>query len=645
MPVSAKRNYKKRTHQKRPPEEKRCILRDKAYGRRWGFGKKLGLWAWNFLLLGLAVIVLAVCCLWLSYSNYPSDIFKGYFEKPMIVFMNLLIPAVLCFFFYAATGRAWIAYLVTTLICLSVAIGNYYLIMMRTDPLQWEDVSCLREALNITGTQHYKFEITWRVVLSVALPLLCTVGLFFFARFVPKRWSRVTLIVLAALALFCGYKGVINDEIYAVRTRNYEHINTWSSTQIYCSRGVLYSFTRDAFLTIGKSAPAGYSEKDAKAQLDGYVDADIPDDQKINIIAVMRESYSDLSDLESTEGAIDWSCYDIYHALADESYTGKLITNGFGGNTKDAERGFLTGSGYLINYRKPANSYVWYLRQQGYRTEGAHPFNGWFYNRQNIAKYLGFEEYGFRENVFDDLVGTDKIAEDDVLYEEIWRMFEAADKDTPYFSFSVTYEGHGPYNYRTNNYKTRYVLTDADTAEGYSMNNYLGCIHKRDEELTVLVDKLRETDRPVVLMIYGDHNATLGSDINNYTTASYTHYGMDMNVNSEQGFINYYGTEYLIWANDAAKEVLGRDIKGEGPMVSPCYLMNVLFDVLGWDGPAYLQAMRDYMDVFPVVSTYGRVSVGGKLAQNIPADHVRQYNDFRYLEYYWKNNFRYADVK
>lgn len=648
MPVSAKRNYKKRTHQKRPPEQKQCLLRAKAYGKRWSFGKKLGLWSWNFLLLATALLVLGVCCLWLSYSNYPSDVFKGYFEKPMIVFMNLLIPAVICFFLYATTGRSWIAYLVTALLCLSVAIGNYYLIMMRTDPLQWQDISCLREALNITGTQHYHFEITWRVVLSVLLPLGCTVCLFFFGRFVPKKWSRLVLIVLAILALFCGYKGVLNSDIYSIHTRNYDHINTWSTTQIYCSRGVLYSFTRDALLSIGSNEPDGYSEKNAENQLKAFADADIPEDQKINIISIMRESYSDLSDLESTDGTIDWSCYDLYHALADESYTGRLITNGFGGNTKDAERGFLTGSSYLVNYRKPANSYVWYLRRQGYLTEGAHPFNGWFYNRQNIDKYLGFENYEFREDTFDALVGTEKIAEDDVLFDEIWRMFDQSDASKPYFSFSVTYEGHGPYAYSYQKYPTNYILTDADdqkTPEAISMNNYLGCIHKRDTELMVLVDRLRNSDRPVVLVLYGDHNATLGSDINNYTTAAYTHFGIDMSVNSEQGFINYYGTEYLIWANDAAKEVLRHDIRGEGPMISPCYLMNVLFDVLGWDGPAYMQAMDDYRETFPVVSTYGRISVDGALVQNIPADRVKQYNDFRYLEYYWKTNFRYADVK
>lgn len=644
MPVSAKKRWKKRVHQKRPPNIAGCLLRQRSTQKKWKPLKKLGFWSWNLGMTLTACLVLGVCCLLLSYAGYSSSIFTGYFEKPVIVLVNLLVPVALCFLLYALTGRSWIAYLLTTLVCLAVAIANYYLILIRTDPLWWEDITCLREALAITGTQHYELEIGWRVILSVLLPLGCTLCLFFFARAVPHRFERLTAIAGGVLVMFGTVMLLQSSAVYSEYTRNYDHINTWSTTQIYCSRGVLYSFWRDALTSISPE-PQGYSEKEAASQLDAYSDAQIDASQKVNIIAVMRESYNDLSDLSSTEGAIDFSCYDLYHALAEQSYTGRLVTNGFGGNTKDAERAFLTGSSNLISYRKPANSYVWYLRNQGYYTEGAHPFNGWFYNRKNVDKYLGFDNYYFREEMFDALVGSEKIADDDVLYEQLWQMFEQSDENTPYFSFSVTYEGHGPYNYRTNQYQTHYVRTDQTSPEGCSMNNYLGCVHKRDTELMDFVDRLRSTDRPVVLLIYGDHNPTLGSDINNYTTAAYTHYGIDMNPASEEGFMDYYSTEYLIWANDAAQRVLGRELTGTGPTVSPCYLMNVLFDVLGWKGPAYMQAMHDYMDIFPVVSTHGRISVDGKLVQSIPAEYTNRYRDYTCLEYYWKTEFRYADEK
>lgn len=612
-------------------------LRDKTPQRKWKTSEKVGYYCWNIGWLVFACILLGLSCLLLSAANYGMEVFGGYFEKPMIAIVNILLQTAFALLLFLLTGRAWLAYGITALFSLGLVIANYFLINIRTDSLQFVDVLCLREALDITATQHYELHVGWEIILSVGICLAAEAALIFLARWTPKFKDRFGLLCGTAPVVILAVVLLMSNDVNTVAMRNYEHINTWSSTQIYISRGFPYSFTRSALNSV-RSAPGGYDKKQAAAQLAQYEDADIPENKKVNVIAIMRESYCDLSALESKDGAIDFSCYDFYHSLQEESLTGTLITNGFGGNTKDAERCFMTGCYAPAEYRKPGNSYIWYLRDQGYTAEGAHPFNGWFYNRANINRYLGFETYNFREQVFDDLVGADEIADDDVLYDEIWRMFEASDPDKPYFSFSVTYEGHGPYSYRKNDYSTRFVQQNPKTADGYSMNNYLSCVYQRDQELAVFIEQLRSSDRPIVLLTFGDHKPTLGADINNYSTAAYTSYGMDMDVASEKGFIDYYGTEYLIWANDAAKEVLGIDPAGkQGPMISPCYLMNVLFDTLGWGkGCAYLQAMDAYMDEFPVVSTKGRISANGSLVQDVPKELVAEYNRFIYLNYYWK---------
>lgn len=69
--------------------------------------------------------------------------------------------------------------------------------------------------------------------------------------------------------------------------------------------------------------------------------------------------------------------------------------------------------------------------------------------------------------------------------------------------------------------------------------------------------------------------------------------GLDVESDTEEGFRNHFSTEYLIWANDTAKQVFGKDFIGEGPTISPCYLMNLLFEQCGWERPAFMQAMDD----------------------------------------------------
>ena len=603
---------------------------------------------YHYLLLLLACAGLTVCTLLLSYSNFTDQIFQGYFENPIIVGLNYAIVTGLCLLLFGLIGKAWIAFLATAVLCLGVALGNYYLIIIRSDPLQFEDLTCIREALAITEKQGYELDFGPRVILSLVGCLGLTLILALLSRW-TMRWRPVRMIpVILGAAAFIGSLFLCGDNELYNQSKYYNYINTWSVTEIYVSRGVVYSFTRTALTNSGK--PSGYSKADVEKDLAQYVEADIPEDRKADVFVIMRESYADLSELACDPGTIDFSAYDLYHSFVEDSVLkGNLITNGFGGNTKNAERCFLTGDYTLTEWRRPANSYLWYLRQQGYYTEGAHPFNGWFYNRLNINRYLGFHDYMFREDGFDELVGAENIAEDDVLTDCIWDQYQtwlSAGNTGPYFNFSVTYEGHGPYHYTRNDYSGRYVLKDPTSADGYAMNNYLCIAEHRDEAMMKLVEKFRTCDRPIVFLTYGDHKATLGKDINNYTTAAYSHYGMDMDLSTAEGFFNYYSTDYVIWMNDAAREMFNVDSGVKtGPTISPCYLMNVLFDSLGWgDGPAYLQAMADEMAVIPVFSTKGRISVDNELSTTIPEKVQPVYNRMRSLCYYWSNNFLYEEL-
>ncbi len=633
---------KKERNQKKKQTEPVLVLQ-----KRLPEQKRVFFVLWQLLLLLVGCAALTYFTLRLSYSSLNPEIWLGYWEDLWIPLINFALIFAFCLVFFALIGRAWIAYLLTALIWLGVAIGNYYLIIIRSDPLEFQDITCLREALAITGTQGYELELSPRLMIAVGGALGFTVLLALLSRWKP-RWNmgRVIGLTAAAAVLTLSLVAACSGEMLNL-TKHYDHVNTWSVTEIYASRGVVFSFTRSAFTASGR--PSDYSKSKAEQTLAQYTETDIPAERKADVFVIMRESYADLSKLECNKEALDFSCYDDYHALVDDAVMlGSLVTNGFGGNTKDAERCFLTGNYTLKDWRKPTNSYLWYLRQQGYRTEGAHPFNGWFYNRLNVDRYLGFDSYRFREDGFDELVGAENIANDDVLFDVIWEQYQAhlETNDSPYFNFSVTYEGHGPYYYNSNKYASRYVRKDARTPDGYAMNNYLGCCARRDEELSVLIERFRASERPIVLLLYGDHKATLGKDINNYTTAAYEHFGMDVDLATEQGFFNYYSTDYVIWMNDAARSLFGfagKELQN-GPTISPCYLMNVLFDTLGWgDGPVYLQAMADMMADFPVYSTKGRVSVNGVLSTAIPGTHSEKYHLMQTLSYYWQTEFLYEE--
>ena len=169
---------------------------------------------------------------------------------------------------------------------------------------------------------------------------------------------------------------------------------------------------------------------------------------------------------------------------------------------------------------------------------------------------------------------------------------------------------------------------------------YLDVIWDTDRMLSWLIEQLREDPEPVVFVTFGDHLPWMG-DGNEF----YDELGVDIALNTKDGFLRHYSTRYLIWANHAAKEILGHDIQGEGPAISPCYLMNLVFQQLDWSGPAFLQAMDDMMKVIPVITYNQRYIVDGSFTDTIPEERRTMFQNFLYLQYYWRKNFLFEDVK
>lgn len=581
------------------------------------------------LCMGLALLVLAI-------GPYPRGTLVDYLCHWQTLLLNTVPVALLVLFFYGLTGRTGAAFLLGGGIAFGFSLGNFYKLQFRDDPLYFEDMLILREAKAMASGDHYTLFINWQILLTVFCLLLGWALLRLLAPGVGQPWWRRSALALAAVAGAAALSPVLLDGKIYEDTQNFGHLNQWSATQNYISHGFWYPFLH-SISDFVETPPPGYNKAKTAQLLAEYPDADIPEERKISIVGLMREAYADFS--QYNVPGLDVSGYDLYHALEAESCTGDLVTNIFAGGTVDTERCFLTGNYQLRNFRGNANSYAWYLRGQGYAVEGSHPYYQWFYNRQNINGYLGFEQYRYLEGDYDRMTQA-VYPEDSVLLPEIYSDLEkcwAAGK--PCFSFSVNVQSHGPYaTWDTG--AEEYLTGDQYTAEcRNAMNAYMTTIMETDRQLAVFVDRLREAEEPVVLVTFGDHLPWMGDG-----NVFYDEMGMDVNASGDAGFYRRYTTRYLIWANDAAKEIIGHDVRGEGPAVSPCYLMNLVFDQLGWDGPGFMQEMDEMMEVFPIVSTTGRTMTDGTLAGQVPGERMELYRRFQHLQYYWRNEFLFGEL-
>ena len=560
------------------------------------------------------------------------EMLMSYFENPLLVALNCL-PAVLfawlfCFLF----GRFYAGVLGSGVLCVGFALVNYYKLALRGDPFLPSDFVLLRTAGGIMS--RYQFELTNAVKFSLAALLAATVFALLLLRGKLKARVRIIGGIVCLLAIFGVYRYVYMNNAVYVRTANDAGINPWSETEVSISRGFTLSFIRAIDDALPRP-PKGYTARSAQKLLADYDDADIPAERRVSVIGVMLEAFCDLTDYPVlAESKRVQEVYAPLHEIEKNAVSGRLITNIFAGGTVESEWEFLTGASRFDTFRTDTDSYVRYFTAQGYTAHYTHPGYQWFYDRENVNRYLGFEENLFTETGFDQFVDPVVAAwhSDKQLTDYLYDDFTRRSSDN--FSFAVSYQNHGPYD------STPAAKTYLTTASGLSeescniINNYLYGVEDTVQCYAKLLQKLEERSEPVVVVLFGDHKPWLGNN-----NSVYTDMGISFDLGTVEGLKNYYATPYIIWANSAARKTLGADFSGSGGDFSPCFLMTRLFDECGWTGPGFMQLSREMRAISPVLSVTGQFLQDGTLTDTLDPDGQVFYSSYLAAQYYREKEY------
>ena len=442
-----------------------------------------------------------------------------------------------------------------------------------------------------------------------------------------NKYSIPITILLIIISFFTYQKIYTNAEIYN-SVGNTENINVWIATRQSQIRGLIYPFIYSA-TEILDNKPVDYNEKEVEEILKEYTYDDIPEDKKVNIIAIMLEAYNDFSKFDSITFTND--VYEKLHEIEENSLYGNIIVDIFGGGTISTERHFITGFYEFPSFRKETNSYARYFKEQGYAVEAMHPIYGAFYNRNTINTNLGFDNYWNYENKFGSYSGWGGYANDSELYSEIIKGLEEANANNEYyFNFSVTYQNHGPYS--GENFSENYIENKGYSDYALNMfNRYLSGIKNSNEALYELVEYLNNYDEPTILIFFGDHNPYLGEG--GYV---YEELGINLNLATLDGFENYYSIPYVIHANPSAKEIFDKDFKGELDTISPNYLMNELFEYIDYEGNEYLKYTSELKKQVGVINPI-YYKVNGEYVSSSNNNYQNMIDEFLKVNYYWAN--------
>ena len=605
-----------------------AVLRAKSLAEPETPRQRLALLLWNGAALLLSSLLICVLSLAMALGGYGSDILPAYLLDPPILLLNWLPVLLLQLLCYALFGRQWAAFLATAAVVLLSSAGDLYKLRFRLEPFMFSDIGAIRAAMGVA--HNYDLTPNGRILAAIAATALGTPALALLCRLRPRPLPRIAAAALVLLSCWPLWRGVYSSSaLYARQSLAARRIEPSSQAEVFVSKGFVYPFLY-SIREAQSVPPEGYDATRSAALLGQYSDAPIDSDRRVNVIVVQLESFRDVG-LWGVQG-IRPEAYEIWHQIKDESVHGVLAVNNYAGGTANTERGVIAGARLPIDPQRPYPSHIWYLRDQGYLCYGAHNYYRSYYARVNANAHLGFEEYFFYEDCFQSLYGEPTSFEnsDQIFFAEILRQYrEREDDGRPLFSFNVSLQGHYPYRTDEAFYEGLLEPGSYPTELQFALDNYLGSVHDTQVHALELLDALREDETPVVVMLYGDHCPNIGDS--SYVSSGL---GVDMDASTPAGFTNMFTTEYAIWANDAAKAQLGSDFRGEGPTVSACYLMNVLFDQLGWQGDAFMQFSRSIQATLPVICAAGYYIEDGVFTTSLSEKGQQALADYDCVNYY-----------
>lgn len=597
----------------------------------------------SFIVSALIITALVFCITSQDYGNLAVHLLKN----PTLIFLNVLPVLLGILLFYFLFGRGLFAICLSGELFIFFAIANKVKITMRQEPLLPADLSLAKEALTIAKT----FPLVQVILIVLLFATLFLLPIFAFRLSKNKRpqWKmRVVGLALTLLATFG-----VNNLWYTSETRynGYDVLgNSYFQVNQYNSKGMIYSFFHQFNIT-RVTPPEGYQKSTFASLEDTPITVDSTKEQP-HIIMIMGEAFSDLSE----NAHLDFTGYrdplTNFKEMSnnENAIAGKIVVANFGGGTSNTEYDVLTAcpTRYLNN---PLPSYN-FVRQQfdalprrlthlGYETLAIHPGYQWFYNRQNVYPDLGFQTTYFLEDAFDLATQANGgYISEAATVDKILETFDAhiSTKDTPLFSFTVTIQNHGPYENRYGKQPQNFTSDiPLSQSESELLTQYFKGVTDADEELGRIRDYAKESTEPIVIVYFGDHLPGFSNGMDFFSLLDYP---IDANGTAEEQ-LGLYETPYLIWQNDAAKELSAINetkVSASLPQnnkINAHYLGALMTELLGMEG---LSPLYDFSNELrkesPVSTTTIFTDFNGNIIESPKKEQSDKINQLTQWQYY-----------
>ena len=608
---------------------------------------ELPLWG-SFLLAVLLAGCITLLALWCQPNALRSvlAVFRG---QPLLIVLNALpVGLLLLTFAFLFRNVFYSGALVNFFVC-ALSLANRVKIEVRDEPVFPRDFSLLREVGSAIQSFDIRYPVKAIAVVVLTTALLVGLGVLFPSRPVSFAALKAKLTKRDAAAAFPGRGwperivgavlsfGVLTALIFTVYASNdlynsFRVSNAYYVPAVFNELGFPYCFCHQ-FTTYPVDKPEGFSKSEAA----GWETGEQPGLGKdVNIIMVMNEAFSDITDGSMFNWAEGDDPLPNLHALQNDPHalTGHIVVPGFAGGTANTEFDVLTGmqtnalsdttTSAMRVINRNLDSLFRVFDADGYRTSFYHPGDAWFYNRENVYRWLGAEHEVFAKDM-KDLEYKGRWVTDDYMAGQIEQEFETAvSEGRPLFNYTTTIQNH--MSYTADKYGEGHTFAPVSVTADISdetrtmLEVYTEGVRDADAMLGRLTAYFAERSEPVVLVFYGDHLPYLGDN-----QKGYAELGSEVAIaeNDRTDILCSYKTPYVIWTNAAAADALDWEAAAkqlalpEDGTVSAAFLGSVLLDLTGRGGESpWFDFLSSVRRLVPVVQKKIYILTDGELIAN-----------------------------
>ena len=527
--------------------------------------------------------------------------------QPLAFLNNLCLSLALLLILLTIAGNLKAASLIWLGFCAAFGLLDALVFQFRGNQILLSDVLSIGTALSVAGSYKPVLETPMLMLAATgaAALVLTACTRFSFPGFRKIR-SRLICLVLAAVSAALPVSQSKNDEPYI-----------WQKMGAKVP-GILMEFAME-LRTLNVQRPEGYSTEGAEKLASAYAEAETASTgEKPNVVVVMMESMSDLRVLGDFQTSQEVTPF--LDEFMPSTRRGMAISSVFGGNTANSEWEFLTGNtmaflpegsvAYRQFVKNRANSLVEVMKNNGYYCAALHPYGADGWDRSRIYPMMGFDETTFVDDA--DWGGTvRKYVSDDAFVDKVLATLNSREgAEQPLFLFGVSMQNHGGYS--ESGFEAD-VQTVGLNGTYRDVNQYLSLMRLTDASLEKLVEGLKQTEEPVVLLVFGDHQPSLQAGF-------YEEIGNPSEV-------QLHTVPFLIWKNyeQEAEEL---------PLTSINYLSTLLMESAGLEKLAYYRFLSEAMQVVPCLSGAGIVEDGRYLRiSDATGEAAEALRDYEWLQY------------